>query len=354
MTRGERPGLVVEAAVATRDVLVGLEVAPGETVALLGPNGSGKSTVLGVIAGLVAPSGGRVSLGGRALDGVPPHRRRTALLAQEALLFPHLSAVDNIAFGPRCAGRRRRAARATAQEWLARVGAEDLADHRPAQLSGGQAQRVALARALATDPELLLLDEPMAALDADVAPGIRRLLRTVLADRTTLLVTHDALDALLLADRVVVVERGRVVEHGPTREVLTRPRSEFAARVAGLNLVAGRWRGGAVVHPSLSVTGLSPDGGLREGDEAVAVFSPSAVAVFERATSGSPRTGLDAIVTEVEPFGDRVRVRTVVGDVQVAADVTPASVAELALAPGSAVHLLVKAVEVAVHGARRG
>ena len=351
-------GLDLDAIVPSRNVAVSLEVAPGETVALLGPNGAGKSTVLGVVAGLV-PSDGRVTMEGRALDGVPPHRRRVALLAQEPLLFPHLSVLDNVAFGPRSRGAGRRESRATAGTWLDRVGAAALTDRRPGHLSGGQAQRVALARALAAEPDLLLLDEPMAALDVDAAPGVRQVLRTVLADRTTLLVTHDALDALLLADRVVVIEDGRVVEQGSTRDVLSRPRSDFAARIAGLNLVTGRWHDGTAVHPAASVTGLPVGPPPRDGDEVVAVFAPSAVSVFAHPAPGSPRTSLVAVITDVEPLGDRVRIRTLVGSpssdpVSVAADVTPAAAVELDLTPGSQVHLSIKAVEVAVHAARRG
>ena len=168
-----------------------------------------------------------------------PHRRGTALLAQEPLLFPHLTALDNVAFGPRSAGAGRAQARETARHWLAEVDAADLAGRRPGELSGGQAQRVAVARALAADPGLLLLDEPMAALDVHAAPLLRRLLKRVLAGRRAIIVTHDVLDAYMLADRVIVLEEGRITEDGPTREVLQRPRSRFAAGLAGLNLVAG-------------------------------------------------------------------------------------------------------------------
>ena len=165
-----------------------------------------------------------------------------ALLAQQALLFPHLSVAANVAFAPRCKGHSRSTARAAAQRWLAgRRAPNELADRRPAQLSGGQAQRVAIARALAAEPRVLLLDEPMAALDVAAAPALRRLLREVLRGdrRTAMIVTHDLLDALALADRVIVVERGRIVEGGPVRAVLTAPRSEFAARIAGVNLISG-------------------------------------------------------------------------------------------------------------------
>ena len=367
--------LSYDATVAARDVALRLDVADGETVALLGPNGAGKSTVLGVIAGLVAPTAGRVVLDGRDLGGVPPHLREVALLAQEPLLFPHLTALENVAFGPRArraaAGRHtggdrraraaydvprrltRRAARATAQEWLERVGVGHLAHRRPHQLSGGQAQRVAIARALAAEPRLLLLDEPMAALDVDVAPALRHLLRTVLSGRSALVVTHDALDALLLADRVVVVEDGRVVEEGATTDVLRRPRSRFAARIAGLNLVPGRWDGEAVTAGSLAVRGLPSDDPPAPGEAAVAVFSPAAVSVFREAPGGSPRNALAATVTELEPLGDRFRVRATAGAIPLQAEVTAAAVADLGLVPGDSVNLIVKATEVSVHGALR-
>lgn len=343
--------LSVDLTVHARDVAVAFEVAEGETVALLGPNGAGKSTTLDVLGGLLRPDAGEVVLDGEVLTGtgrwVAPHARRTALLAQEPLLFPHLSALENVAFGPRSRGIGRRAARATAEHWLAEVDASDLAARRPARLSGGQAQRVAIARALAADPRVLLLDEPMAALDVSVAPALRHLLRRVLADRTTVLVTHHVLDALLLADRVIVLDGGRVVEDGPADVVLSRPRSAFAARFAGLNLVTGtasadglRRDDGAVLH------GIPGDPAPAVGTPAVAVFRPSAVAVHREPPGGSPRNALAVRVTALEPRGDTVRVRA--GDL--AADVTLAAAAELALAPGEAVTFVVKATEVAVHG----
>jgi molybdopterin-binding protein len=343
--------LEYDASVAARGVAVRLEVAHGETVALLGPNGAGKSTVLGVVAGLVRPTSGRVSLAGHDLLALPPHRRRVALLAQDPLLFPHLSVLDNVAFAPRARGRSRAEARATARAWLGRTGVAELADRRPDRVSGGQAQRIAVARALAADPDLLLLDEPMSALDVAVTPALRQTLRTVLADRTVVLVTHDALDALLLADRVVVVEDGHVVEEGPTSEVLSRPRSPFAARIAGLNLVAGRWDGRAVEAGPIQVRGLAADPVPEPGTTAVAVFAPSAVSVYRDAPVGSPRNTIPALVTDLEPLGDRIRVRTDAAGHRLAAEITPAAVADLALAPGSRVQLTVKATEVAVHAA---
>jgi molybdate transport system ATP-binding protein len=342
--------LQLEAVVADRGVDVSLEVADGETLAVLGPNGAGKSTLLAVTAGLLRPDRGRVVLDGRELTApgtfVPTHDRRIALLAQEPLLFPHLSVLENVAFGPRSSGTGRRDAHAAAGRWLDEVGAAELADRRPGQVSGGQGQRIALARALAAEPRLLLLDEPMAALDVAVLPALRQTLRRVLAGRTVVLVTHDVLDALLLADRVVVLDGGRIVESGSTAEVLEKPRSAFAARVAGLNMVAGRWRNGAVSGPhGVSIKGLAIDPVPIIDDRVVAVFRPSAVSVFREAPGGSPRNSLPVTVTDLEPHGDQVRVRAD----HLAADITVQSAAELDLAPGMPVVFAVKASEVAVY-----
>jgi len=228
--------LDVRAVVEPGRLDVSFTLGEGETLAVLGPNGAGKSTLLDVLSGLVRPDSGQVRLDGTTLvstggderdNWVAPHARGVALLAQEALLFPHLSVRDNVAFGPRSAGVDRAEARRIAERWLRRVDATGLADQRPRRLSGGQAQRVAVARALATEPRLLLLDEPFGALDAGVAPAMRRLLAEVLAERAVVIVTHDPLDALALADRVIVLDEGRIVEEGPTREVLLNPRTEF-------------------------------------------------------------------------------------------------------------------------------
>lgn len=359
MTAVAAPSLVLSVAVPGRGLDVALEVARGETLALLGPNGAGKSTLLAVAAGLLRPYDGTVALGDRVLSQVdagrtqvwvPPHRRRVGLLDQRPLLFPHLSVLDNVAFGPRSAGAGRRASRATARARLADVGLAELADRPATDLSGGQAQRVAIARALAAAPDLVLLDEPLAALDVDVAPALRHLLRDVLAERTCLVATHDVLDVLLLADRVAVVQDGRVVEQGPTGEVLARPRSAFAARLAGLDLVRGTWRrdhlvtaGGATVH------GLTHGDPPAEGAPATAVFRPSAVSVYLEPVSGSPRNAFAATVTTIEPRGDLVRVGASDGHLTLRADVTPGAVADLRLAPGTPVHLSVKATEVSVY-----
>ncbi|MFD5276038.1 sulfate/molybdate ABC transporter ATP-binding protein [Pseudarthrobacter sp. NPDC058362] len=356
----------VEAAVAGRGLDVALRVGAAETVAVMGPNGAGKSTLLDVIAGLLQPEHGEAELNGRSLfhtaDGtwLPPHQRGTALLAQEPLLFPHLSVVDNVAFGPRSAGLARSAAREQAMRWLAEVEAADLVERRPAELSGGQAQRVAIARALAADPALLLLDEPMAALDVQSAPLLRRLLKRVLADRPAIIITHDALDALMLADRVVVLEGGRIVEEGPTREVLERPRSAFAAGLAGLNFVPGTLRGDGVLAGDLTIHG--PGDGLAHQDRkraelkhpelqpdrpGVAVFPPSSVSVYLTDAHGSPRNSFPVTITDLEPHGDGIRVR----GGGLAADITTAASADLGLAPGMRVYFVVKASAVAIYAA---
>ncbi|MCA5895226.1 ABC transporter ATP-binding protein [Isoptericola sp. NEAU-Y5] len=347
--------LTFAATLPDRGFDVELDVAEGRTLALLGPNGAGKSTALGLAAGTLRPHDGHVTLDGRPLvhaeagrtrTWVPPHARQVALLAQEALLFPHLSVRQNVAFGPRSQGARRREADAAADRRLADVGLASLADRAPSTLSGGQAQRVAVARALAAEPRLLLLDEPMAALDVEVTPALRQSLKHLLAEQTTVITTHDVLDALLLADEIAVIDGGRVVERGATADVLARPRSTFAAKIAGLNLLAGTWTGdgvrttaGEVVH------GHAPGDGLAVGVPMTAVFRPAAVSVYLDEQHGSPRNTFRGTVTSLEPRGDLVRVRTG----HLAADVTPQSVAELSLVPGAQVWLSVKAAEVDVY-----
>lgn len=359
--------LTLTARVTDRDLDVDLRIEPSTVVAILGANGAGKSTLLAVLAGLLRPDAGRFDLDGRTLVDtarniwVPPHRRGIVLLAQEPLLFPHLSAAANVGFGPRSKGTSVRGARELAMRWLAAVDATGFADRKPDQLSGGEAQRIAVARALAADPALLLLDEPMAALDVGVAPALRHLLRSVLrgTGRTAVLVTHDILDALSLADRVVVMEDGRVVEDGPTRTVLSQPRSAFAARIAGVNLLIGS----VVVDGLTAVSGLHVQGilddGCVTGEPAVAVFRPNAVAVHLGPSTGSPRNSFRVTVTEIEPRGDVIRVHAVdAADagrddaaVTLLADVTAAAVADLELLPGLDVHFVVKATEVSVYPA---
>ncbi len=347
-------GLAFKATLAQRGFDVAFELAPGETLAVLGPNGAGKSTLLTLIAGLLAPTSGRADLDGTVLFDVSgsrrvltaPRERGVSLLAQEALLFPHLTVLENVAFGPRSRGTHRTAARAAALAWLDRVGVGDLAHRRPAQLSGGQAQRVAIARALAADPSLLLLDEPLSALDISVAPAIRTLLRDVLAEQSAVIVTHDPLDAFLLADRVLILDGGRVVESGPTGEVLTRPVTGFGARLAGLNLVVGRvggsgqriFRGDGGLEVPL-VDPVSPAARL-----ALAV-RPAEVGVSLLADPSPYVSSIEAEVDDVEHRGDLVRIHA--GGL--AADLAPVDVVRMDILPGARVFLTVRHADAVIY-----
>ena len=351
----------VQARLEQRGVEFDVELNDGEVLAVLGPNGVGKSTLLLMIAGLLRPDQGRIELGGTVVTDtstgtfVPAHARGVAMLSQQAMLFPHLSAAANVGYAPRCKGQSRSAARATAQRWLEAVDAADLADRRPAQLSGGQAQRVAVARALAAEPRLLLLDEPMAALDVTAAPALRRLLRELLREsgRTAIIVTHDLLDALAIADKVIVVENGRVVESGSVRRVLTAPRSDFAARIAGINLIPGVISAPGVIRTSWG-TDIFGIGDLDPGDAAIALFRPSAVAVHLEPPHASPRNVIAVTIAELDIHGTTVRIRGVEQPDRgtgLAADITAASAADLDLEPGQTVYFVVKAQEVGLHAA---
>ncbi len=239
-------------------------------------------------------------------------------------LFPHLSALHNVAFGPRSRGTSRAAAREVAQEWLDRFGIGDLAGRRPGDLSGGQAQRVALARALAVDPLVLLLDEPFSGLDVGVAAALRVELAQHLRDfaGVTLLVTHDALDALTMADRVLVLDDGAVAQDGPPAEVAARPRTDHVARLVGLNV-------------------------LRDDQARLTAFRPDAVTVSLREPEGSARLRWPGTVTSLVPHGDAVRLRVERTDgVVLLADVTPEASVDLGLTPGQDVWLAVKATAV--------
>ncbi|MDG4669304.1 ATP-binding cassette domain-containing protein [Mycobacterium sp. 236(2023)] len=354
-------GVRVQARLDERAVDFDVTVDDGEVLAVLGPNGVGKSTLLLLIAGLLRPDEGRVELGGSVVTDtatgtfVPAHARGVAMLSQQAMLFPHLAVAANVAYAPRCKGQSRSQSRATAQRWLEAVDAAHLADRKPAQLSGGQAQRVAVARALAAEPRVLLLDEPMAALDVTAAPALRRLLRDILREqgRTAIIVTHDLLDALSIADKVIVIESGRVVESGPARAVLTAPRSAFAARIAGINLIPGTVTAPGVLRTDWG-TEVYGTGELAVGTAAVALFQPRAVAVHLEAPHGSPRNVIAVTLGEVDVHGAAVRVRGVDqpdGGTGLAADITAAAVADLNLEPGRPVHFVVKAQEVELHPA---
>ncbi len=368
--------LQLRAVVADRHLDVEFSVSAGEVLAVLGPNGAGKSTALHVIAGLIRPDQGVVRLGERVLTdtatgvNVPTHDRRVGLLLQDPLLFPHMSVAANVAFGPHSRPAKfrmfrpvRAKERATALRWLREVDAEQFAERKPRQLSGGQAQRVAIARALAAEPDVLLLDEPLTGLDVAAAAAIRAVLRSVVT-RTgcaVILITHDLLDVFTLADRVLVLESGKIAELGPVSDVLTAPRSHFGARIAGINLVSGtiasdgalRARSGARWH----ATPTQEHGDrLSPGQDAIAVFPPKAVAVYREQPHGSPRNTVEVTVAEMDMRGSAVLVR---GDQQpdgapgLAAEITVDAAADLRLTPGERAWFSVKAHEVALYPAAR-
>lgn len=348
-------------------------VAPaGEVTVVVGPNGAGKTTLLRVLAGTLALDSGAVSLDGHVLDApprtfVPPERRHLGVVHQDHLLFAHLDALDNVAFGPRCGGASVTQARAVAHQWLDRFGVGAQASMRPVALSGGQAQRVALARALASAPVALLLDEPLAALDATTRGEVRRDLRHHLAGFVgpTVLVTHDPLDALTLADRIVVMEDGRVVQSGTLAAVTARPRSRYLADLLGVNLVEGVASGGALTTPEGVVLPLRAS----QWGPTMVTVAPSAVRLSPPPTPlDTGRTSTEGVVgsggsgepggpgrsagrwlaevAELEVVGDRARVR-LGGPLDLLTEVPLTDVVALGLAPGSAVWV---EVEVAALG----
>ena len=336
------------------DLDMQLTIGEGEVVALLGPNGAGKTTLLRAIAGLVPFSSGRVSLDGHVLEDVaaaqyvPTERRPIGVVFQDYLLFPHLSVLDNVAFSLRSRGMPRRAADEKAVEWLDRVGLQSYSRAKPAELSGGQRQRVALARALAPDPRLLLLDEPLAALDVTTRAEVRRDLKRHLASfrGIRLVVTHDPLEAVALADRLIVMEKGHLVQTGTPAEVTERPRSQYVADLVGVNLLNGeadhglvRMRGGQVIAAAGAESGA-----------VFAVIHPRAVAIHHSRPEGSPRNVWSGRASNIELMGNRVRVR-IGGEVPLVAEVTPSAVKELDLVEGGEVWLSFKATDVGVYPA---
>lgn len=337
-----------------RDVIVRLGLRTGEVLALVGPNGAGKSTVLQALSGVLpGADDSTIWLDGADAASQPAHRRRITMLSQDPTLFPHLSLVANVAFPLRAAGMPRGEAKARAAELLAEVDCADLAQRKPHQVSGGQAQRAAIARALAASPVLLLLDEPLVALDAEQAPQLRHLLRRVLRERNqaAIIITHDLVDAVALTDSVAVLQAGRVVERGPTRTVLGSPRTPFAASLAGMNLFSGVIVEGRLACPpvqgesgTLQIAGTEQGDDLPgEGESAVALFAPATVSVHTHQPDGSPRNSFPATISSVESNDAGVRVRARCAAGAVAADITAAALAELDLEPGDRVWFSVKA-----------
>ncbi|MGI5479209.1 ABC transporter permease [Streptomyces lavendofoliae] len=327
-----------------------LDAPPGTTVAVVGPNGAGKSTLLRALLALTDRAHARLTLGDTDVTGLPAHRRGVAWVPQDGALFPHLTALANTAYGLRARGVPRAEARGTAQRWLDRLGVGHLAHRRPAQLSGGQAQRVALARALAARPRLLLLDEPLAALDQTTRAHVRHTLRRHLDGfgGVCLIVTHDPVEAVSLADRVLVLEDGRALQDASPAEVTRHPRSPWVARMLGRNA----WPGSATAD------GLAPAGGtttvvaaepLPEGTDALAIIAPEAVSLHRDRPTGSPRNVWPGTVREITAVGSRMRVLVTSDEApDLVAEITPAAAADLRLADGTPVFTGVKATEVAL------
>ena len=348
----------LDAAIALRlgslDLDVTLTVPPGGALAVLGPNGAGKSTLLRILAGLRSADRAHIVVDGTTLDdtergiATPTELRRIGFVFPGLRLFPHLSARDNVAFGLRSRGDGRADATRRAAEWLDRLDVGAVAERRPSTLSGGEAQRVALARALAVEPTLLLLDEPLSAVDAAARAAARAVLQTAVTSGpagspTRVIVTHDPIDAAALAERIVIVESGRVVQTGTLAELAARPRSPYVADLVGVNLLRGT---GAGDHIRLDDGGELATAGRASG-RALAVVHPRAVALHRTPPSGSPRNTWEVRVVAIEPMGDRVRVR-LAGPPALVAEITAAALGDLALAPGASAWAAVKATEVRV------
>jgi len=331
---------------------VWLNAAPGEVVALLGPNGAGKTTILRALAGLLAIERGSIELDGAMLDDpaggvfVQSEQRSCGVMFQQYLLFPHMSVLENVAFGLRARGVDKSHAHEQARLWLGKVGSTAVEKSRPDQLSGGQAQRVALARALASEPKLLLLDEPLAALDAGTRVEVRRELRRHLGGfaGSAVLVTHDPVDAYTLADRVVIVEHGQVVQDGSFVEIAAHPRSPYVAELVGVNLLTGSMMGGLFAvdgGATLIVAAEDIDG------PAIAVIRPQAVSLHAGRPEGSQRNIWKATVIDVDHRADRVRVR-LQGPIQLTAEITAVAAESMRIKVGLELWAAVKATEISV------
>lgn len=326
-------------------------IAPGETLALLGPNGAGKSSVVYALAGLLQLKRGHITLGDRVLDDantfVAAENRGIGVVFQEYLLFDHLTVRDNVEFSPRVRG----VGAGTADQWIEELGLAGLANRKPSELSGGQAQRVALARALAAEPELLILDEPLAALDLATRTSLRRTLAEHLAlyAGPRLLITHDPTDAFILADRIAIVEHGALSQVGSPDELRRHPATPYAAALAGLNLFAGTNRSGLLELVDIDIA-LATSDTQTEG-EVLVTIRPNAVALHESQPGGSPRNSWKTRVAFVEPLGDITRVVLDL-PVPLSVDVTPGAAAAMSLAPGVEVWASVKATEIQVAAAQ--
>ena len=356
----ESEGVAVRVAgtVAARGWDVGAELRPGLVTAVVGNNGAGKSTLAQVIAGTLRVDSGTVSIGERVVDDaatfVPARRRGVAMVSQAPRIFTHMSVLSNVAFPLRVRGVGRAQARAAALEQLRAVGIADLAFKRASDLSGGQAARVAIARALVFRPEVLILDEPTAALDVEATAQVSAVLRERLAGAgiTTLLVSHDIAEVLSLASHMIVMGEGRIVEEGEPARVLASPASVFAARLAGLNIVSGP----PVARPGMvgvrigegTLWAASDSVGPEEESARVALtFAPESVALSREEAHASPRSVLPGVVAGIDVNGSLVSVRVALAeDVSVTARVTAAAWSDLGLGVGEGLWVSVKATQV--------
>ena len=328
-----------------------LSVASGRTAAVLGPNGAGKSTAVAALAGLLPVDQGQITLAGLTLDDpergvfVSPDARRVGVVFQDYLLFPHLSVIDNVAFGLRSQKVSREESLTRAGEWLDRMGLGPHARMKPGDLSGGQAQLVALARALVTEPDLLLLDEPLSALDVTTRVQLRRALKEHLEGfpGPRLLITHDPTEAFLLADEIHIIEQGRVTQFGSGEEIRLRPRTRYAADLAGSNLVSGTARDGVVDTGAhwLHIADHEIAGTV------LATIRPASVSVHLREPEGSPRNAWRTTVDLVEHLGERARLRTG-APLPLAVEITEDAARALDLVEGTPVWVSIKATEITV------
>lgn len=337
---------------------ISLEIGAGELVALLGPSGCGKTTLLRIIAGFVQQTSGRVLVGGRALDDLPPHRREVGVVFQNYALFPHMSAADNVGYGLACRGASRADQQARAREMLELVRMGHLADRLPREMSGGQQQRVALARVLAVSPRILLLDEPFAALDKglrlDMQIEVKRIQR--LAGITCIMVTHDQEEALSMADRVAVINQGHLEQFDIPNQVYDQPASLFVNQFVGAaNQLQGRMAGGGSQDPRASLAAgptlavRTAGASLPAGTEVIVCIRPEHLRLADLGDGMNGQIELSLplgpqIVHEVR-LADGTSLKVVESRGEGARSREPGSAVTLLLKPGAIVNAFAKPIE---------